>query len=189
MGLMKVWALGLHWLKGVALACVLGLSVAVPAQAATFTLSGAFTDGGILSGTFDFDQTCAGVCDASAFSNLNVTTTDGFFVQGATYNGPATILSSTFSLGLFDGTSVLGLIFSSLKDMSGGDSIAFVGFEFGPGTLWSETKRFVGGEIALAPVPIPLPLLLFASGLGLLGLLARRGRRQHARIAQPLKAC
>jgi hypothetical protein len=176
--------LGWRWLRRAALVGVfaLGLSAGGISQAATFSLSGWFTDGGILSGSFDFDQNCAGVCDASAFSNVNIVTTNGFFVQGATYTGPATFGSSVYTLGLLDTSSLLGLLFASLKDLGAGDSIAFAGFEIGP-SMWSAdiTKRVVVGEIALTPVPIPLPILLFASGLGLLGWLARNGRRQTAR--------
>ena len=38
-------------------------------------------------------------------------------------------------------------------------------------------------ELEVTPVPIPLPILLFASALGLLGLFARRGRRQAEAVA------
>lgn len=188
-----------HCLIGVV---ILGWLVA-PASAdtiANFTLNGVtFDDGGTATGSFSLDFT------TSAISNVNITTSSNGSV-GANYTQTPPFFSDTFSnspdasfdftLGLIPlfGDELNLTLSAALTDfdlsspnsftLASGTESAY-NFEFcgnGVTSTLCGSRSITAGSLDEVPAATPLPaaLPLFASGLGVIGLLGWRRKRKVA---------
>lgn len=161
-----------------------------PAHASTidWMLSGVtFDDGGTASGTFSTDSTSG---DVIAF---DIVTTAGTTLGGATYDSTATNIYS--SNGVYSPHSFI---------VSNFNTSTYVNFEFvdaltgtGPDQLIVPTgtnypsyecnmcgtvRNIVNGEAIneISATPLPATLPLFAGGLGVVGYLTRRRKKNGA---------
>jgi hypothetical protein len=167
------------------IACVALLGGMAAARAATltpFTLSATFSDSGSASGTFTLDSI------TNTILNLSVTTTVGSVLDGFSYPTISTPLSLQLGGYYFDDLQVLSelvIVFANYPSIinttllaPGGSEEFFNGASF-------ESRDIVSGEIVpVSTTPLPAALPLFATGLGVLGLLGwRRKRKSAAAIA------
>ena len=172
-----------------ATAAVLALGATQAAAATWLFQSGALSDGGSITGQFDYDAA------TNTYSNVNITTTAGSRRSGASYDLVTGTLrgSSAYALQLVDttstdvtGASYLGLIFASpLTDLGG---TVFGGTDYGTNGFYEGTcmdatcaninnvRRVTSFEVSVAPVPLPAGLPLVLTGLGALAALRLRRR-------------
>jgi hypothetical protein len=170
----------MHTLKSIALGVLvaLGMATAGPKAEATpvtptsYTVNGVFSDGALLTGSFDFD--------GSSLSNVNIST-----IGSPSYSYDYAVdygyyYDDYYIIDLDNGLSSMYLMFVGPLDAAS-KSIA-EGKEF-----YGESRRSItSGIIAPAatvvtPIPAALPLAASAlAGLGSLGLLKRR--RTHANV-------
>jgi hypothetical protein len=169
-----------------------------------FDVNATFADGSVLTGSFDFDSS---KFDAAQFSNVSLTLTGGshftttFDTVGAEGEGlnnefsltfglnsilngsgpapdstrailaftvvpPASILLPGFSLEDFTGATLLPS-FSLIRD-----------FNVATRPVTLTNTALVSGSISETPLPAALPM--FAAGLGMVGLFARRKKKPAA---------
>jgi hypothetical protein len=163
----------------------------VPASAdtiANFTLDGVtFNDGGTATGGFTLDLT------TSTLSNVNITTSqDSVLGLGTTYSSgtfsnfpDATFV---FSNGFFLQFEELTIVVSELTpgDLSGSNSFTiatassyeiFFSAEMCEGPC--SVRSITDGSLDDSATPLPAALPLFATGVGVIGLLARRRKRKN----------
>ena len=107
---------------------------------------------------------------AAAFTDLGSGVVYGS-TSFAASTGASPQLVIDLSGGLNDITAALGGLFAL-----GGDS----SLVSNQGFLWSSSFRDPAAQLTLETTPIPAALPLFASGVGLIGLLARRRKQRHA---------
>ena len=181
----------------------LSLGVQAIAETVTYTVSGAFADGGTFSGSFGYDP-IADTYDvpddnsyASGTGGFNVTTTTGSNVSGRHYQ-PGTTVNAGYSdvnssnptrLYIdgccFEGTTNLILDWNTqLNAANGGSPQPITGGSetFQPFSSFPlETRRVTGGvvELSASPVPLPAPVCLLLSGL--IGLAASTRSRSVIR--------
>jgi hypothetical protein len=176
-----------------ALAMMVGVSA--PANALTWTVSGTFEDSGTASGFFGW--TVYDVLDSSGGS-LNIVTTSGGLLPGTTYSVPGSFPDGSAPTNGFVITNgyfeILSIQFLNPLTVPGIDPIvigasSFECFSFscppggpdaGPG---ANTRYFTAGEAVVTATPVPAALPLFAGGLGLVGMLARRRKQKNAAVA------
>lgn len=172
-------------------ACVIAAGLTVPASAmpVTWTLNSvAFDDGATASGTFVYDA------DTNTVGAVNITTTSGAIVSGATYTMvnpgygpfPQFIVVVTGTFADFTGTPALALGFDvPLTDGGGNIPLALLGLnrggEFVCGnagcSFGIETRAFVSGSVSAPVIPEPATISMLMMGLFGLG----RARRARAR--------
>ncbi len=106
---------------------ILGIAANANAQSSWTVQPTAFTDGGSVSGSFTYDAS------TNAFSNINLVTTSGSALPGATYtilfgdnNSELSLVTKT---GDLTGTPTLVLYFNSPLTNAGG-TVAFTAQEF-----------------------------------------------------------
>jgi hypothetical protein len=178
---------------------IFGSLLAAPASAntiATFALTAFFTDGATGSGTFSLDMT------AQTIESVSITTTTGFFVQGASYPGFAvdTYQSASMTqLDFFTSATALPPVAGQqlrllLPFTSPADLLSLPTFE----VYGSESVYFVlcGGlcadraligklttlSVVTSTTPIPAALPLLATALGGLGFMGWRHKRARERM-------
>jgi len=167
-----------------------GMIPTASADQVTWVLSGVtFSDGGTASGSFVYNA------DTNTYSSINITTTAGSILGGATYTGAdpcCTFFNSSFlgvvtnpSLLDLTGTPLLRVVFvTPLTDLGGTSLLSLTpdfsiegpcfdsgctGIIFNPATMRNAT----GGEVVATPEPTSLLLL----GMGMVGLAGAAKRK------------
>jgi hypothetical protein len=165
---------------------------------AVFDLTGTFDDGSTVSGTFTIDLT-TGHVDAINVLFKGVTYTTVLLQESFTGNTTAGQTPVPVAYHVAFGSLSLPLIDPFIRGTSAPDSL--IGYLGGPlcsvstpcgpdqqGNFWIGTYRptissghvFESGQLT-AEIPLPATLPLFATGIGVLGLLGwRRKRKAHA---------
>ena len=161
--------------------CVVALgSSNVTAAPLVWTLTGVtFDDGGTAAGSFQFDSTGP---FSGIYSDLNITTTLGGSLAGATYttlfggcaNRPTALCLVPVSEPDLTGSPILEINFTpSLTDAGG--SISLSGNEgvcLNPSCGSTTPDRFISGTVTASTAPEPSSLSLTLIFLGALGLFA-----------------
>lgn len=144
-----------------------------------------FDDGGLASGSFVYDAS------TNTFSAVNITTTAGSTLGGATYTtllfGDQTGAGLVTGGGDLTGTPLLGLVFQPVLTNAGG-IVSLVDLFFPSASSFESVcddavcfgatfgRQFIDGGLVSSPVPVPAAAWLFAGALGALPLLRRRAR-------------
>jgi hypothetical protein len=153
---------------------------------ANFTLDDVtFNDGGTATGTFTLDL------DTSSLSNVDITTSGDkllgtTYLQGSFSNGPGTfefaagfppVFGDGFEIILSDTLTSTNLASSASFTIASGTDLVFIEPDCGP--IPCAGRSITGGSLDEVPAATPLPaaLPLFAGGLGMVGFLARRKKR------------
>lgn len=163
------------------------LSVGAYASPLTWTLQGfTFGDGGTASGSFVFDAS------SGAYSSINISTTSGSVLTGATYmfpdpanapfNGPAELFVVTSNAPDLTGTPVLTLIWASNLTNAGGTVPLSGSLSSGESTCTSPTcssinqstvRTTTAGSVS-APSSVPEPATIMLVGCALITLAWKR---------------
>jgi hypothetical protein len=167
--------------------CLLALTVGT-ANADTYTTfnaSGTFTNEGqyindpilSLSGTLTIDVTAGSITAVDLFVENNGT---GFAPFNILFSNPNT--SQPLIAESSDNTDYLYLSFapSSLIGFNGGPIQSGHTIEINTDCTGCDYHALLSGSLTTTPLPAALPL--FAGGLGVIGLLARRRKRKHAAV-------
>jgi hypothetical protein len=173
---------------GMAIASFLG---ATQGNAATITDNFSFTDVGgfgvVASGSFSYDSSSSGVLAYDDLNSFTINFLDGTSydladvnaITGAKYFGFDTASS------MFVQAAIPGSADGFLTAVNGSLTNGFFAYIDGPGFAVANAATFVFGateysvsQVSSTPVPATLPL--FASGLGGIGFLAYRRKKQAA---------
>lgn len=132
-----------------------------------------FEDGGTASGTFVFDA------DTSLYSDIDITTTAGTDLPGASYGTPLDTLDPFLLETFFSDIStdvILQLSFADALTNAGGTTSAeIIEVSFFPTLL---ARGGTGSVVSIDEVtPVPEPGTLTVFGLGLFALVVARRRR------------
>ena len=157
---------------------------AVPAEASvTFNVTGTFSDGGTLTGTFVTDDAL------TTLQSTSLTVAGGSLgLDGVIFNDPSYIAAGTqnlpndFTLWAFSSVNKsLGLVFSTPLTLSGADlSTSSSNYQ-----QYVGTRTIVSGSVTnadLAAVPEPASWALILMGFAAMGLALRRRRALQLRV-------
>jgi hypothetical protein len=131
------------------------LSLAAVAGPVLWTVNVTFSDGGTATGTFDFDADAGPACSTMSspcglYSNVDIVTTTGGILSGATYNTVCGVGGDTSCTGVFpDSTEVLFLT-SAATNQTGLPGIAF--FFLAPGLYPPNGLSDAGGSYDLSGI-------------------------------------
>jgi hypothetical protein len=131
------------------------LSLAAVAGPVLWTVNVTFSDGGTATGTFDFNADAGTACSTASspcglYSNVDIVTTTGSSLSGATYTTVCGVGGDTSCTGVSpDSTEVLFLTSAALNQ-TGNQAIAF--FFLAPGVLPPNGLSDAGGSYDLSGV-------------------------------------
>jgi hypothetical protein len=176
-------------LFGYLTAAAILIGFVVPASAdtiANFTLDDVtFSDGGTATGGFTLDLT------TSALSNVSVmTSTDGAlgttFSSGTFSNSPATFVFANGNFIQFDELTIVLSGGLTPGDLTGSNSFTIatassfeIFFSAEECEGFCSGRSVADGSLDDSATPLPAALPLFATGVGVIGLLARRRKRKN----------
>jgi hypothetical protein len=146
-------------------------SVAVPAQTGS---SGTSIVSAI--GTIDGFLTGANSITSTTTNSVNLATTFQFGTALNEGSVAASLLNNpnTTSIGGYVTDAALGTALAFYDDAAGRSGVTTYGSAFA-GT-WDVSGGVATYTVGTAPVPLPMPVLLMLSGLGLMGVVARRNK-------------
>lgn len=160
--------------------CAAAMTVSPALAAKIFTVSGSFSDGGTLSGTFTTSDnllTLQSTALLVAGGSLGI---DSVIFNEASYIAAGTnSLPSSFTLVAFSSvTKRLGLTFQSALTLDGAIlSTASFNQQDGAGTRTVTSGRAIGPSFGVVPEPSTWALIIVGFGLAGTAIRVRRGRQ------------